>query len=448
MARKSNKTSHVLHLLAGEEPVPETPEKEKETEETKEPAGTAEKEISAEETPTPLESFGQIRPEEEMPNISIISTGNSEDDPVADLIKGQLEEDFPEDILTTHPTPDTADIPADNGASDTAEIAADSSPYNVTDTSADNNSPDTATAVDSNSSDTPDSDGPGTAAADSSASDTAGIPAGGDEPGTADIPAGGNEPGTAATAADSSMSGTADSSGNDEATMTADSSASDTADIPIDNDSSTSVPAAGSAEPPAQKAEKTSDMPADSNAGTPAGGSDTVGQTEQPEPGTQAAETSAETAETETGASAAVQPDSISPDDSAAAVKPADPTDPAAVATSAASPDRPPLTQEHLDSVLYPADGHHLPNYRFVNVMEYIVKDIAIDYMKKFDMCTCERCVVDTIALTLTYCSAKYIVVDSHSVSPLLNFYSNHYLGDVTVELTKACIKIKENPRH
>lgn len=432
MARKSNKTSHVLHLLAGEEPVPETPEKEKETEETKEPAGTAEKEISAEETPTPLESFGQIRPEEEMPNISIISTGNSEDDPVADLIKGQLEEDFPEDILTTHPTPDTA-IPADNGASDTAEIAADSSPYNVTDTSADNNSPDTAAAVDSNSSDTPDSDGPGTAAADSSASDTAGIPAGGDEPGTA------------ATTADSSMSGTADSSGNDEATMTADSSASDTADIPIDNDSSTSVPAAGSAEPPAQKAEKTSDMPADSNAGTPAGGSDTVGQTEQPEPGTQAAETSAET---ETGASTAVQPDSISPDDTAAAVKPADSTDPAAVATPAASPDRPPLAQEHLDSVLYPADGHHLPNYRFVNVMEYIVKDIAIDYMKKFDMCTCERCVVDTIALTLTYCSAKYIVVDSHSVSPLLNFYSNHYLGDVTVELTKACIKIKENPRH
>lgn len=389
MARKSNKTSHVLHLLAGEEPVPETPEKEKETEETKEPAGTAEKEISAEETPTPLESFGQIRPEEEMPNISIISTGNSEDDPVADLIKGQLEEDFPEDILTTHPTPDTADIPADNGASDTAEIAADSSPYNVTDTSADNNSPDTAAAVDSNSSDTPDSDGPGTAAADSSASDTA--------------------------------------------------------DIPIDNDSSTSVPAAGSAEPPAQEAEKISDMPADSNAGTPAGGSDTVGQTEQPEPGTQAAETPAET---ETGASAAVQPDSISPDDTAAAVKPADPTDPAAVATPAASPDRPPLAQEHLDSVLYPADGHHLPNYRFVNVMEYIVKDIAIDYMKKFDVCTCERCVVDTIALTLTYCSAKYIVVDSHSVSPLLNFYSNHYLGDVTVELTKACIKIKENPRH
>lgn len=394
MARKSNKTSHVLHLLAGEEPVPETPEKEKETEETKEPAGTAEKEISAEETPTPLESFGQIRPEEEMPNISIISTGNSEDDPVADLIKGQLEEDFPEDILTTHPTPDTADIPADNGASDTAEIAADSSPYNVTDTSADNNSPDTAAAADSNSSDTPDSDGPGTAAA------------------------------------------------------AADSSTSDTADIPIDNDSSAAVPAAGSAEPPAQEAEKTSDMPADSSTGTPIGGSDTAGQTEQPEPGTQATETPAETAETETGASAAVQPDSIPPDDTAAAVKPADPTDPAAVTTSAASPDRPPLTQEHLDSVLYPVDGHHLPNYRFVNVMEYIVKDIAIDYMKKFDMCTCERCVVDTIALTLTYCSAKYIVVDSHSVSPLLNFYSNHYLGDVTVELTKACIKIKENPRH
>lgn len=104
--------------------------------------------------------------------------------------------------------------------------------------------------------------------------------------------------------------------------MTADSSASDTADIPIDNDSSTSVPAAGSAEPPAQKAEKPQICPQTAMPELLPEDPDTVGQTEQPEPGTQAAETSAET---ETGASTAVQPDSISPDDTAAAVKPAGP---------------------------------------------------------------------------------------------------------------------------
>ena len=100
------------------------------------------------------------------------------------------------------------------------------------------------------------------------------------------------------------------------------------------------------------------------------------------------------------------------------------------------------------DPALHPFDSDQLENYRFVNVMEYIVKDLVMDYMIKFDMCTCERCRIDPMALALTYCPAKYIVVDSHSVSPLLNFYSNRYRGNVTVELTKACIKIKDNPRH
>lgn len=86
--------------------------------------------------------------------------------------------------------------------------------------------------------------------------------------------------------------------------------------------------------------------------------------------------------------------------------------------------------------------------YEYINVMEYIVSNKAADYMKKFDMCTCDRCVEDTKALTLTNLTSKYIVASISSVSPLLNFYSNKFLGAVTVELTKACVTIKENPKH
>lgn len=86
--------------------------------------------------------------------------------------------------------------------------------------------------------------------------------------------------------------------------------------------------------------------------------------------------------------------------------------------------------------------------YEYINVMEYIVSNKVTDYMKQFDMCTCHRCVEDTKALTLTNLTSKYIVTSISSVSPLLNFYSNKFLGAVTVELTKACVTIKENPKH
>ncbi|MBC6678334.1 late competence development ComFB family protein [Zhenpiania hominis] len=83
-----------------------------------------------------------------------------------------------------------------------------------------------------------------------------------------------------------------------------------------------------------------------------------------------------------------------------------------------------------------------------VNVMERLVRDKAEGYMKQFGNCTCSRCVEDTVALALTNLPSKYVVVNRDAVSPLLNFYEKQYAGQITVEITKACIKVKENPRH
>ncbi len=247
MATTNNETPDILHLLTGEGPDPETSEKEESPLETPQVrAGTE----NTDDTAVQQQIHEQTGTEQDIPNISIISTGNSEDDPVADLIKEQLEEDFPEDIL--RPQPSHTDIP----------------------------------------------------------------------------------------------------------------------DFPEDLD------------PSMPTHEGTADVAADAEKDTDIFAEDTADGSDDPDP------------------------------------------------------------------ILPAADGDHLQNYRFVNVMEYIVKDLVMEYMVRFNMCTCERCMVDTMALALTYCPAKYIVVDSHSVSPLLNFYSNRYRGNVTVELTKACIKIKDNPRH
>ena len=83
-----------------------------------------------------------------------------------------------------------------------------------------------------------------------------------------------------------------------------------------------------------------------------------------------------------------------------------------------------------------------------VNLMERIVRDKIIYFMRQFDVCTCDRCIADTTALTLNGLAPKYIVTMPAAVDPLLSLYTNKFISDITVEATKACIIIKENPRH
>ncbi len=88
------------------------------------------------------------------------------------------------------------------------------------------------------------------------------------------------------------------------------------------------------------------------------------------------------------------------------------------------------------------------PDFVYLNVMETIVKDKIIYYMRQFDVCTCDRCVTDTIALTMNGLTPKYIVTSPAAVDPLIGFYTNKLISDITVEATKACITVKDNPRH
>lgn len=88
------------------------------------------------------------------------------------------------------------------------------------------------------------------------------------------------------------------------------------------------------------------------------------------------------------------------------------------------------------------------PDFQYINIMEHIVKDKIIYYMRQFDVCTCDRCIADTVAITLNGLTPKYIVTDPAAVDPLISYYSNRSIVDITVEATKACAKVKENPRH
>ena len=88
------------------------------------------------------------------------------------------------------------------------------------------------------------------------------------------------------------------------------------------------------------------------------------------------------------------------------------------------------------------------PEFVRINVMERIVSDKIIYFMRQFECCTCEKCIADTIALTLNGLPPKYIVTKPAAEAPLLSFYTNHFISEITVEATKACMTVKENPKH
>ena len=87
-------------------------------------------------------------------------------------------------------------------------------------------------------------------------------------------------------------------------------------------------------------------------------------------------------------------------------------------------------------------------DFVFVNVMEKLVDEKLDEYMKMFGNCSCPRCRYDVKALTLTNLKPKYIVTDKAAASPLISFYSKKLFGDVTVNLTKACMQVNNSPRH
>ena len=89
------------------------------------------------------------------------------------------------------------------------------------------------------------------------------------------------------------------------------------------------------------------------------------------------------------------------------------------------------------------------PSYRVVNIMEEILTpELILDALKSNDTCTCSRCQADVKALMLTRLPPKYIVADNTTVPMLLTFYRNKFRVAVISQSIRACMDVKERPRH
>lgn len=90
-----------------------------------------------------------------------------------------------------------------------------------------------------------------------------------------------------------------------------------------------------------------------------------------------------------------------------------------------------------------PSYGYHL-----LNIMEVAVDDLILEYIEKFNVCSCDRCVQDVKALALSNLPPKYIVAEDSTIKPLTSFYESKYSFEIMTELTKACLQVIDYPRH
>lgn len=86
--------------------------------------------------------------------------------------------------------------------------------------------------------------------------------------------------------------------------------------------------------------------------------------------------------------------------------------------------------------------------YMFVNVAEEIVRSKVPPIMLDYDMCTCERCTNDVVALTLNRIPPKYVVTMKGKLYARINACLPQYQTDMLAAITDSCTTVKNNSRH
>jgi len=84
------------------------------------------------------------------------------------------------------------------------------------------------------------------------------------------------------------------------------------------------------------------------------------------------------------------------------------------------------------------------------NYMEEVVDSTLDEILAHHadDICTCERCRLDVMALALNHLPPKYVVTDMGYIYTRVNELESQFKADITVAVTNAIKIIRKNPRH
>ena len=82
------------------------------------------------------------------------------------------------------------------------------------------------------------------------------------------------------------------------------------------------------------------------------------------------------------------------------------------------------------------------------NYMEDVVLNNLNLLLEKEDMCKCEKCKLDIMALALNKLPSKYVVTQRGRIYTKLAEIELQFKADVVRELTKAIEVVKKKPQH
>lgn len=86
---------------------------------------------------------------------------------------------------------------------------------------------------------------------------------------------------------------------------------------------------------------------------------------------------------------------------------------------------------------------------RLYNALETVVREMLEDRLSSFDLiCTCDRCQLDVMAITLNSLPAKYVVKDIGIPFIKAQFLNDQDRANVLKALTEATEIVNKNQHH
>jgi competence protein ComFB len=83
-----------------------------------------------------------------------------------------------------------------------------------------------------------------------------------------------------------------------------------------------------------------------------------------------------------------------------------------------------------------------------VNKMESVVKQMAEKMLFESGMCSCQRCLLDVLALALNSLPPKYVVTNIGNAVTNVDLDSSQWKANVTMAICNAINVVKSRPRH
>lgn len=84
-----------------------------------------------------------------------------------------------------------------------------------------------------------------------------------------------------------------------------------------------------------------------------------------------------------------------------------------------------------------------------INLMEKEVMHVTDSILKNMDdMCRCEKCKLDIVAISLNNLKPHYVVSEKGEVYSKVNNMNYQFNTDIVAAVTKAIELVKNNPRH